>query len=168
MLTKNDLETNLERVHEWIKVADQKVSIFLAFQGIILVFLLENIFSWTTKNMENLSCKDLLLLVSGIVLTILSVYKSTSAIIPRLTKTTTKNKKRISITYFGDIAELDLEDFKTAVKEISADAYENELTEQIYISSKIATRKHSQFRDAIFSFFGGMVLLVISFLLFKI
>ena len=49
MLTKNDLETNLERVHDWIKSADQKVSIFLAFQGVVLTLLFSSIFSWWDK-----------------------------------------------------------------------------------------------------------------------
>lgn len=164
MLTKNDLETNLERVHEWIKSADQKVSIFLAFQGVVLTLLFSGIFSWATENLKDLSCKNLLLFISGTILVSYSIYKSTSAIIPRLAK----DKKKKSITYFGDIAKFDLGDFKKAIKEMSADEYESELTEQIHISSKIATRKHSQFRDAIFAFFGGMILLMLSFLLFKI
>lgn len=164
MLAKNDLETNLERVHEWIKSADQKVSIFLAFQGVVLALLFSGIFSWATENLKDLSCKNLLPFISGIILVSYSIYKSTSAIIPRLAK----DKKKKSITYFGDIAKFDLGDFKKAIKETSTEEYENELTEQIYISSKIATRKHSQFRDAIFAFFGGMILLMLSFLLFKI
>jgi len=164
MLTKNDLETNLERVHDWIKSADQKVSIFLAFQGVVLTLLFSSIFSWATENLKDLSCKNMLLFISGTILVSYSIYKSTSAIIPRLAK----DKKKKSITYFGDISKFDLGDFKKAIKETSADEYENELTEQIHISSKIAVRKHSQFRDAIFAFFGGMILLMLSFLLFKI
>ena len=164
MLSKNDLETNLGRVHEWIKAADQKASIFLAFQGVVLTLLFANIFSWATENLKTLPYKSLLLFVSGTVLVGYSLYKSTSTIIPRLTK----DKKKKSITYFGDVAKFDLGDFKRAIKETNADEYENELTEQIHISSKIAARKHSQFRDAIFAFFGGMILLMLDFLLFKI
>lgn len=164
MLAKNDLETNLERVHEWIKSSDQKVSIFLAFQGVIFTLLFGGIFSWINENLENFSSKSILFLISGITLVGYSIYKSTSAIIPRLAK----DKGKKSITYFGDIAKFDLGDFKKAIKETSVDEYENELIEQIHISSKIATRKHSQFRDSIFTFFGGIILLVLSFLLFKI
>jgi hypothetical protein len=163
MLSKNDLETNLERVHEWIKAADQKVSIFLAFQGVVLTLLFASIFSWATENLKTLPCKRLLLFVSGTILIGYSIYKSTSAIIPRLAK----DKKKKSITYFGDIAKFDFGDFKRAIKETSADEYQNELIRQIHISSKIAARKHYQFRDAIFLFFGGIVLLMLSFLLFK-
>jgi hypothetical protein len=164
MLTKNDLETNLKRVHEWIVAADQKVSIFLAFQGVLLTLLFPNIFSWTKNNFYNFSYYNLLFLIIGIFLTIYSLYKSTSAIIPRVTKD--GNKK--SIIYFGDIAKFNLKDFKKATKETNNDEYEIELVEQIHISSKIATKKHSQFRDAIFTLFAGIILLIISFLLFKI
>ncbi|TSC89309.1 MAG: hypothetical protein G01um10143_690 [Parcubacteria group bacterium Gr01-1014_3] len=164
MLTKSDLETNLERVHDWIKAADQKVSIFLAFQGVVFTLLFGSVFSWTSENIRNLSCTNTLILISGIILVAYSIYKSTSAIIPRLAKDKNKN----SITYFGDIAKFDLGDFKKAIKETNIDEYEIELVEQIHVSSKIATRKHSQFRDAILIFFAGMILLVISFILFKI
>lgn len=164
MLTKNDLETNLDRVHEWTRAADQKVSIFLAFQGTVITLLFTSVFAWTKDNFYNFSCINLVILVSGIFLAICSLYKSASAIIPRIAKDGYKK----SITFFGDIVKFNLEDFKKAVKETSVNEYEIELMEQIHISAKIATRKHSQFRDAIFTFFSGMILLVISFLLFKI
>lgn len=164
MLTKNDLETNLDRVHEWARAADQKVSIFLAFQGTVLTLLFTSVFAWTKDNFYNFSYINLVILISGIFLAIYSLYQSASAIIPRITKDGGKK----SVTFFGDIVKFNLENFKKAVKETSIDEYEIELIEQIHISAKIATRKHSQFRDAIFTFFSGMILLVISFLLFKI
>ena len=79
-----------------------------------------------------------------------------------------KGGNKRSITYFGDIAKFDMKDFKKAIKDINIKEYENELVEQIYISSKIAIRKHAQFKDAIFTFFGGSILLAVSFLIFKI
>ncbi len=164
MLTKSELEKNLERIHGWVTAADQKVSIFLAFQGIILTILFERIFLWTKENLRDLQCRSIILLIFGIILITYSIYKSISAIIPRLTK----DKKKKSITYFGDIAEYNLENFKKAVKETSEDEYENELIEQIHISSKIAKMKHSQFKDAILAFFCGMTLLALSFLLFRL
>lgn len=164
MLTKLDLETNLQRIHEWIKAADQKVGIFLAFQGVVLTFLFAKIFSWATENLQTLPCNSLLLLIAGIILVNYSICKSISAIIPRLAK----DKKKKSITYFGDIAKFDLGDFQKAIKETSVDEYESELTEQIHISSKIAVRKHSQFRDSLFVFIGGMILLVLGFLISQI
>jgi len=166
MLTKNDLEVNLARIHEWTRSADQKVSIFLAFQGVVLTLLFTNIFSLVVDNLKNLPCKTLsiILIISGITLAGYSVYKSISAIIPQLNK----DKKRKSITYFGDIAKFNYQDFRKEIKEINIDKYEIELIEQIYTSSKIVALKHSQLRDAIFSFFCGMALLILSFIFLKI
>lgn len=164
MLTQTNLETNLERVHEWIKSADQKVSIFLAFQGVVLTLLFTNIYSWVVNNLTAFSIFNLIIFISGIVLIGYSFYKSTLAIVPCLIK----DKKTKSITYFGDIAKSNINDFKKIIKKIDVEEYKNELVEQIYISSKIAVTKHSQFRDAIFTFYGGMALLIISFILIKI
>lgn len=44
MIEKNDAEKNLVRVHEWTRAADQKISIFLAFQGVLLTLLFPMIF----------------------------------------------------------------------------------------------------------------------------
>lgn len=164
MLNKNDLELNLNRVHEWIKSADQKISIFLAFQGVVLTLLFIKVFSWVVKNLTNFSCINLLLLILGVIIVAYSIYKSFFAIMPQLNN----SKKRKSLIYFKDIAEFDLDDFEKKVQEMSSDEYEKELIEQIHKSSGIATQKHLQFREAAFLFFSGIVLLVICFLVFKI
>jgi len=161
MLKITELENNLLIVHEWIKVADQKVSIFLAFQGIVLTMLFPGTFSWVV---QNISCFNFIFIILSIGLILIGFYKSISAIIPRLTK----DDKKKSITYFGDIAKFDLAKFREAVKKISKEQYEDELIEQIHISSRIAIKKYSQFRGAIFYFFGGVTLLVMVFLISNI
>ena len=111
MLEKSDLETSLQRIHEWIKAADQKVSIFLAFQGIVITMLFFDVFSWVKSNILEFSYFDFFLFISSIVLVGYSIYKSASAIIPRL-----KNHEgKKSLTYFGDIAKLELQDFKEKI-----------------------------------------------------
>ena len=167
MLTKNDLEINLTRTHDWIKSADQKVGIFLAFQGVILTLLFLKIFLWIMKNWETFGY-DAFFIISGIILMVCSIFKSVSAIIPRLNKGKGKEKNKKSMVYFGDIAKLEFENFKKNIDKASAGDYRSELVEQIYVCSKIAWRKHVQFRDSIFLFFCGMILLALSFLFFNI
>jgi hypothetical protein len=164
MLKKTDLESNLLRIHEWIRTADQKVSIFLTFQGVILAIIFPDVFSWVSTNIKIFSDIDLVTFISAVVLIGYSLYKSTSVIIPRLNK----DKEQKSITYFGDIANFKLTDFKKRIKQTSEEDYENEIIEQIYISSKIALRKHLQFKDVIFTFFIGIFLLIVDFFIFKI
>ncbi len=161
MLKRAELESNLARVHEWTKSADQKVGVFLALQGIVLTIVFPPAISWI---IQNLSYSNFVMLIIGCVLILLSLYKSIFAVLPRLTK----NSAEKSITYFGDIAKFSLKGFKEAVKGLSEEQYEDELIEQTYISSGIALRKYVQLRESVLSFLGGVVLLSISFLISKV
>jgi hypothetical protein len=164
MIEKADLENNLQRIHEWTRSADEKVSIFLAFQGIVLTLLFERVFSWT-KNNFTLLCNGyyVIAVIIALVLIAFSIHKSTSAIRPRL-----NGGKKKSIIYFGHISSLDSESFKKEVKNTNQNDYEDQLIDQIYISSKIASRKHTQFRDALICFLGGLAVLVIVFIIFSL
>jgi multisubunit Na+/H+ antiporter MnhC subunit len=161
MISKSDLENNLTRAQEWIKAADQKVGIFLAFQGIIFTILFEKTFLWIKDNLTNMNLISMCLLSSAIVLITYSIYKSTSAIMPRLVKES-KNK---SIIYFGDIAKFSISDFQKTIHEIDQEGFENEIINQTHICSKIAIKKHLQFRDAILAFFAGLFLFIVTFLI---
>jgi hypothetical protein len=163
MLTKSDHELNLARIHEWIRAVDQKVSIFLAFQGITLSIIFSNTFFWIKNNFEKFSELNLLMIFIAVFVTGYSIYKSTTAIFPRLTK----NASPKSIIYFNDIANYDLGDFKKAVNKMGAEDYENELIEQAHECSIVAQKKHFQFRDAIISFFVGILILAINYIVFQ-
>lgn len=164
MIDKEDLRNNLEMVQKWIGLVDQKVSVFLAFQGVVLTLLLPKMFLWVVNNLFSLNNKELVLLISGLVLIVFSLYKSILTILPKLSK----SKKTKSITYFKDIADFEFDDFKNTLKKINLKEYKNELIGQIYLSSKIATKKHYQFRDSVFAFFTSLFLLLVSYLFFKL
>lgn len=164
MLRQEVIEKKLDRVQGWIKAADEKVSIFLAFQGVVVSLLFSSVFSWTKENVKNLPCASRLFFITGVVLVGYSLYKSISAIIPRLAKKGTKK----SLTFFGDIAQFDLKDFKKAVENASENDYTEELIEQVHTCSGVAARKHGQFRDAIWTFIGGLIFLVTAYLFSKI
>ena len=162
-MKKQDIENNLERIHEWIKSVDQKVSVFMAFQGIVLTLLFSEVFSWSKRHGHNFSCVDVVILITSIVLIGFSVYKSIAAIIPRL-----KNHKgHKSVTYFKDIAEFGLKDYKKKITEMSEEDYEDELIKQVHISAIISKKKHQEFRESIITFLLGMSLLVLIFLVQK-
>lgn len=160
MFEKDELERSLERVHGWAKSADQKVSIFLAFQGVVVI----PCFKYISANFKKFPCFYIVFLAAGVVLVLFSIGKSISAIFPRL-----KNHKgKKSLTYFGDIASLELNVFKKEIKKSSAEDYKNELIDQIHISSKIAYSKHRKFSHAIILFVMGMVIFGIVFSIFKV
>lgn len=150
-----ELENSLNRVHEWIRAADQKVSIFLAFQGVVITIIFPKVISWVSNRFSSLSWFGILVILIGFVCFLCGLIKSACALIPRLNK---KTKER-SLTYFCDIAKMDLNDFKKEIAALDEKGYENELVKQIHISAKIAKTKHEQFRDSIVIFLSGLVIL---------
>lgn len=159
-----DIEKNeniLNRVQEWIKSADQKVSIFLAFQSLLItiflpIFSLENFYKILNCKFETLIT---IFSVAGIIFLVLSIFKSISAIIPRIGK-----KVPRSLTYFGSIADMELSDYKKLSKNTDNKEYNDELLTQIHISSKIAKKKHVLFREAIIFFSIGFMVFMSSIL----
>jgi hypothetical protein len=161
-MDKSILENNVSRISEWIKAADEKVSIWIAFQGIIITIGAPYLSKEIVPKMNSVG-----LVICGIVITLLfcfSLYKSISAITPRLKN----NSGEKSLLYFGDIARMYFADFETKITTYSEQEYVADLRKQIYMISKIALRKHQQFRDSIISFFISFLsALVIIFLVIK-
>jgi len=144
-----DYLKNLERMGDWIKSADQKVSIFLAFQGVVLIPLLP----WVYENFYK-SCT--ILPEAGIFLLLIGLGISIHTILPRM-----GDGKFRSLLYFRDVSSLGLGEYKKKVKDLSQDQYEDALLEQAHVLASIATRKHEEFRKAILFFSGGLTLLVV-------
>lgn len=157
-MKKEDLENNLLRVQEWIKSADQKVSIWLAFQGIFLTIIIQYIAN-KIRHVKHFDI-NILLFLTSVTLLGFSIYKAALVIVPRI-----KNGKHKSLLYFGDIGSLSLSDYENRIKKYSEVDFEKDLISQIHISSKIAKRKHEEFRDSLILFIVGSVLLVLFYLI---
>lgn len=162
MIKKLNLESNLARVHDWTKAADQKVSIFLAFQGVVCTILFSGVFGWARANWNLFSCLNLIFLILALFFIARSFYFSITAITPSLKNESMKK----SLIYFGDIAEVELAKYRNAVMNLSAKNYEEDLIGQIHTCSKIVLRKHLLFRSAIHTFVVGMILLILSYVIF--
>ena len=154
MIDKNELENNLNRVHEWIRAADNKVSILLALEGIIITLLISDSVSSLVGGFQY-GCWSTTLFVAGFVLLFVSAYKAILAIIPRLKR----GKKEPSLIYFGDVANMDLKTYEGEIRKLSEKDYESQLLEQIHISSVIAASKHKHFRDSIITLAFSFLLL---------
>jgi hypothetical protein len=161
MLDINALENNLERIHGWIKSVDQKVSIFLAFQGVVIGLLFKDVFKWASINLHSLNFFTLFLFCGGVVLIVCSVLLLTTAILPKLDS----NSKSISLLYFRDIAKTTLSDFKKNINSADQSSYREELINQIHISSIISLRKHEQLREAIILFVIAIGLFMSTYIL---
>lgn len=158
-MNKTDIENNLNRVHEWIRAADTKVGILLALEGIVITLLLSDAFTNSAKSLH-FNCWTTIFIIASIVLLFVSAYKAILAIIPRLKR----GKKKGSLLYFGNVADMELKAYEKAMKEMNESEYIEELLEQTHISSKIAASKHRHFRDSIIAVSLSFVLMAIVWL----
>jgi len=161
MIDKNDIENNLNRVHEWIKAADQKVSILFALEGIIITFIFTDVVIWVKRTIETGRCYSVIVGIGGGILLLFSVYKAVVAIMPRIKR---KNNGG-SLLYFGDIAKMKLSVFKERTRKVSKEKYEEQLLEQIHASSVIAASKYTHLKDSIWSLLLGMILLMAAYVI---
>lgn len=156
-MTSDQLEKVLEQIHEWIRSADQKVSILLAFEGVFILAFIEKIANGLTAALNVPSCCLIFLYLLVFLFLILSIWKSIQTITPRLKH---EHKKKSPI-YFGDIAQISIESYQEKISTLSSADYSQELVKQIHTCSCIASKKHTAFRDA-------LILLFISFGIFAL
>ncbi|MEO8785332.1 MAG: Pycsar system effector family protein [Candidatus Saccharimonadales bacterium] len=142
-MTTEQLETSLNRVHEWIRAADQKASIFLALVlgGLALG---GNEFLGYLSTIFN--DKPVWLATVLMLSTVILVWSITEALF--IIKPSVANNAK-SFTYFGHISQISLSEYRTIVTEVSNIKYKDELIEQIHTSSKIARKKHEQLAEAV-------------------
>lgn len=158
---RHDLENILNRVHEWIRSADQKISIFLAFEGIVVTLLAPSLFDWV--QLALLECRpfSLLLLCTGIGFIFYSLYKMIfQALMPRVAH----NLLTRSILFFGDIASYELHEYQERLKQINDDDLKADFVSQIHTSSVIATLKHGKFKESVTIASIGIVLIILGWL----
>ena len=163
-MNEDYLTKNLQRVHEWIKSADMKVSIFLAFEGVILNFLIPEIKLFYSNHSNNELYIFTALLVASSVLYSYSICKLIFALISR----TQPGRYKQSLSFFGDIAKQSLKEYKLQIENAGKKDIENDLIVQTHTSSIIATKKHSAFRDSVWLFVCSMAILVLDIFYFII
>lgn len=159
----SELEKILDRTQEWIRAADQKISIFLAFEGIIIALIFFPILSWVKQLILQF---DYLIFLLIYLSSFLLLYGLVKMIFVLSSILRIKQKKGNSFTYFADIALSKFEDYKNRVNTLTKKDYKNELINQIFISSDIAYRKHTHFKDSLLLFFLGFFLLFIALIYF--
>jgi hypothetical protein len=156
-------ERTLVLVNEWIRGADQKISIFLALQGITLTLLIPNYLKTITARFQT---HTISIWSSGFVLLAtlcfgLGIVEALIAFFPRV------SNKAKSHLYFGGIKNMKLAKYKDDMKHLSNEDYFNELCEQAHMNSGIAGTKYGHFQKAIIFFLIGMGLFIVSYISLK-
>ena len=160
MVSNEYLEKNLQRIHEWIRSADQKVSIFLAFEGVVLSFLYTAIKRFVENKLDNLNGTFYCLLIASIVCFGYSLFKLCFSLISR-TKNVSNKKK--SISFFGDIASLNEPEFKKVIKKTNDEIVGDDLISQIHVFAVIASKKHKVFQDSLYLLLASLSFLILAF-----
>jgi hypothetical protein len=165
-MNKKNLENNLSVVHEWIKSADQKSSIWLAFQGVCLTIIISSTdFEKFVAYIKNINCFDIIILVLVVILCFYSLFKTIFSILPTVSPTAKVNTGKESMIYFGSIIKHSLKKYKEQMAGYSDHDYQDDLLNQIYISSVIANKKLKLFSESVTIFILSFIIISIFFLL---
>lgn len=148
-----DLQSQLARTEDWVKNADTKIGVLLAFEGVFLLLLFRRfaavVFDVTTPTYLVVGYITVLVVVSW------SILKALTGIIPRLKHGQGKG----SLLYFYDVKATKLKDFKKRIKGLKQTQYEDELIGQIHAISVVVTRKMACFKDAVTLLIIGLTLM---------
>lgn len=162
-MNQEQLEKSLDRISEWIRASDQKVSIFLAFQALVLTQILPFGYKIVSNFYFLYHQYSLILIILGIFYLIFGVLIAGFSVIPNLKSIFHKsgsNQKK-SLLYFNDISSMKFESYKEKIKDLTKEEYEDSLIQQIYVLSGIATKKHQQSTESVTAFLLGILLLLV-------
>ncbi len=158
------IEKNLDRIHEWIRSADQKISVLLAFEGITFTLIAPKFLTWFKEASAQNNILSAVCLIIGIGLMTHSLYKIFRALIPNL-----KNiSPHRSITFFGDIASMNFGDYTRDITNANEDDFLKDYIQQTHTCSLVASLKHANFKASVTSFLLGMGLFTVGWMLLRI
>jgi hypothetical protein len=142
---RDDLYKQLDKVDFWISNADTKASFILAFSGVLTGLLVNDKFVEQKGNL----IKDLASLTdASIILFILNLFTLTSTIFFSLLVLSAKTKgEKKTYFFWGDVSQFTHWSYFNRVKQRETqDALEEDMLYQIYINSKICTKKFNRYR----------------------
>ena len=176
---RNELETRLDRVNSWINNCDQKSSILLAIEGVVLTILctsdyisfihqqlilpIYNYYETGNGVFSIINTVQLSILVAMFILVFLSVFYSLQ-VIKGTTDTSLFKQPGLtekSLLHFTSISNKSFNDFKRDVANQSEESMLNDLYSQIYINSSICDNKFKYHKKSVLCFCIFLFLLVL-------
>jgi len=157
----------LQNVNDWLRFADTKAGALLTTIGVILTLIYTN-----ANAVYDAVYKDSLILSLAIIFAIalmFSAFFCFSTLFSRLKKSA---KDEMSSIFFKDVAEVEIDEYKEKAGVIISDddQLSDELQDQIFENSVIASLKFSKFNNALKSFVVmgiTIVLILIKYFLLK-
>lgn len=176
---RNELEARLDRVNGWINNCDQKSSILLAIEGVVLtilctsdyisfihqqlIFPIYNYYETGNGVFSVINTIQLFILAAMFILIFLSVFYSLQVIKgtidTRLFKQSGLTEK--SLLHFTTISHRSFNEFKIDIASQSEESMLNDLFSQVYINSSICDNKFKYHKKSVWCFCSFLFLLVL-------
>lgn len=178
-ITKDELTLRLDRVNGWINNCDQKSSILLAIEGVVLTILctsdyitfirqqlilpIYNYYKTGNGVFSIINTIQIFILVAMFILIFLSVFYSLQVIKGtvdiKLFKQSGLTEK--SLLHFTTISNRGFNEFKKDITNQSEESMLNDLCSQVYINSSICDNKFKYHKKSVWCFCSFLFLLVL-------
>lgn len=178
--TKEELTLRLDRVNGWINNCDQKSSILLAIEGVVLTILctsdyisfvhqrlilpIYNYYQTGNGAFSIINTIQLLVLAAMFLLIFCSVFYSLQ-VIKGTTDTSLLKQAGLtekSLLHFTSISNRHFNEFKRDVTNQSEESMLNDLYSQVYINSSICDNKFKYHKKSVWCFCSFLFLLVLN------
>ncbi|MFC1615411.1 Pycsar system effector family protein [Patescibacteria group bacterium] len=158
------LQSELNRVSEWIQFSDKKTAFLSAFYSAVFGLVLaqkESILQDFAIQQKWINYICSFILFCFIVSFVVGIFFLFRSIFPRLKNSFTDK----SLFYFGHIANMKFVDYSSEIKKMTEEDAKRQIIEQIYTNSIIANQKMENVQNSIKSF---VVLILFTILLILI
>ena len=171
-INKDELYKRLDSINQWINNCDSKTSVMIGFIGVLVTIIFTNseIIHYLVKILSNCFTKvifsDILFfifLLSFALMIIYGIALLLKVLIPTLKMKSNKHK---SYLYFGSIAKYDsYVEYKNDLLCATENDIIDDLLNQIYQNSLIATNKYHNYTKGVKTFILGFVGFVILYII---
>ncbi len=171
-LESKDLNLILDRINQWIFNCDNKslilVTIIGIFAGIFVtsyVRKLLTIYSYICSHPTAINLGYFILHIFSIILILVGIWHIIQSIIARTEPPSEKGLINNSLIYYGTISNYAYEEYEKEMVNIDEESLKKEIISQIYINSKICTKKFENYNKGLKYSIWGFSLFAVSIII---
>lgn len=152
----------LNRIQAWTVAADQKISVITAVEALICGFLFNELNSWLQTPSASMTVR--LMLHVGAAGLAIGIGYSVLGLFPQLKKQKLRLTPGKSVTFFGHIEELPLEEYREKLQAMTEDDWREDYVAQIHVNAVIASDKFKAAQKSVLWFGFGLFVIVLTYL----
>jgi hypothetical protein len=159
------LQSELNRVSEWIKFSDKKTAFLAAYYSVIFGIVIsqkEQILQNIVNYQKWMFIFYFFILIGVIIFFLVGIFFLFKSVFPRLKNSFTDK----SLFYFGYVASMKFVDYLREIEKMTKDEVKKQVIEQVYTNSIIADQKMKNVQKSIRSFVALVVFTLIMILIF--